>query len=388
MAAAVQRPELQHTVSFLETSWFGAPIIYDLDGDGRKELIGTLQFHLRMGREDEPARQDPVSTRVYAPAVVADLDKDGIAEIVVGSGSKITAYEWKQGKLSLKAGWPFDTSYGSSGVEVRSLAGADLDNNGTIEIIAATTQGGTGKPQVFVLSPNGTLYQPPGIAWTAWPRYNTATGTGNDADSNGPGNTGYGCYGLNIGVGNLDDDPELEIVVTFDNHQINVFNHDGVSLLASDYYSNRNSRYLNNRLNWGQMVRWFDPVIEAQQYHDHSGVYPSPDITPWCQWTASPCNVVDLTGDGHNEVVGVPNVEFGIDPYGGYPTTNFSVMVLEGSYGDGSRSARRLSGWENLPVIRCTAGPVGSLLPAAGHPGADDRRYHRRRTFRSPRVHE
>lgn len=349
LAAAVQSPVLRHTVSYLETSWFGAPIIYDLDGDGRKELIGTFSSIYVWDANMNLLQKSNSTARIYAPAVVADLDRDGIAEIVVASGNKITAYEWKSGKLSLKAGWPFDTSYGTAGVEVRSLAGADLDNNGTIEIIAANTQGGTGKPQVFVVSPNGTLYQPPGITWNAWPRYNTATGTGNDADSNGPGNRGYGCYGLNVGVGNLDDDPELEIVVTFDNHQINVFHHDGVSLLASDYYSNRNSPYVGNRLNWGQMIRWFDPVVESQHYHDHSGVYPTPDISPWCQWTASPCNVVDLNGDGHNEVLGAPNVEFGIDSYGGYLTTNFSVMVLEGSYGDGSRSARRLPGWENPP---------------------------------------
>ena len=32
-----------------------------------------------------------------------------------------------------------------------------------------------------------------------------------------------------------------------------------------------------------------------------------------------------------------------------YDTKHHSIMVLEGSYGDGSRSARRLPGWENLP---------------------------------------
>ncbi|HQQ61484.1 MAG TPA: VCBS repeat-containing protein [Kiritimatiellia bacterium] len=248
--------------------------------------------------------------------------------------------------MSIKAGWPY-RSYDGEGMspEVRSLAAADLDNDGTIEIVAANTQTDEGEPQVYVLSPNGTLYQPPGLAWQAWPRYNTATGPGNDADANGAGNHGYGCYGLNLGVGNLDDDPELEIVVTFDNHQVNVFDHDGVSHLASDYYRNRSTAYYNNRLNWGQMIRWFDPAVEAQHYHEHLGEWPSPEDTPWCQWTASPCNVVDLNDDGRNEVVGVPNIEWHIP----YETIHHSVMVLEGSYGDGSRSARRLTGWENPP---------------------------------------
>jgi len=350
-AAPVQLPVLRNTVTNLETSWFGAPAIYDLDGDGRKELITTFYSVSVWDSNLNLLNKTSSGNRIFAPAVVADLDRDGITEIVVGQGSKIIAYEWKNGKLSIKAGWPFDTAIaGSTTPEVRGLAAADLDNNGTIEIIASNTQTGTDKPQVYVLNPNGTLYQPPGLTWNAWPRYNTATGTGNDADSNGPGNHGYGCYGLNVGVGNLDDDPKLEIVVTFDNHQVNVFHHDGVSMLASDYYRNRNNSYLNNRLNWGQMIRWSDPVVESQHYHDHSGIYPTPDITPWCQWTASPCNVVDLNGDGHNEVVGVPNVELGMDPSGNnYQTIHYSVMALEGGYGDGSRSARRLAGWENLP---------------------------------------
>ncbi len=345
IAAPVQQPVLRYSVTNLQTSWFGAPTIYDLDGDGHRELISTFYSICVWDRNMNLLHQTAASTRIFAPAVVADLDKDGITEVVVGSGTEVTAYEWKNRQLSVKAGWPFDVSYGSSSCEVRSVAGGDLDNNGTIEIVASTTQTDTDKPQVIALSPNGTLYQPPGLSYNAWPRYNTATGPGNDADSNGPGNHGYGCYGLNVGIGNLDDDPELEIVVTFDNHQINVFHHDGVSLLASDYYRNRAAAYTGNRLNWGQMIRWFDPVVEAEQYHYHTNQWPSPSTTPWCQWTMSPCNIVDLNGDGRNEVVGVPNVEFGDV----YETIRYSVMVLEGSYGDGSRSACRLAGWENLP---------------------------------------
>ena len=350
-AAPVQRPELRHTVRWLETSWFGAPAIYDLDRDGRPELVGTYYsifvWDSEMNLLDEMPYETYHKGRVYAPAVVADLENDGITEIVVGgSQGMIAAYEWRNGHLSIKAGWPY-RSYDGAGMspEVRSLAGADLDHDGTIEIIAANTQTDEDEPQVYVLSLNGTLYQPPGIAWQAWPRYNTATGLGNDTDANGAGNHGYGCYGLNLGVGDLDDDPALEIVVTFDNHQINVFDHDGVSHLASDYYRNRATEYHDNRLNWGQMIRWFDPTVETQHYHEHLGSWPSPADTPWCQWTASPCNVVDLNGDGRNEVVGVPNVELHIP----YETIHHSVMALEGRYGDGSRSARRVAGWEYPP---------------------------------------
>ena len=350
-AAPVQRPQLLRQIDWLETSWFGSPAIYDLDNDGEKELIGTYYsifvWDKNFNRLDKMDYDEYHTSRIYAPAVIADLDGDNITEIVVGSSyGKVAAYEWKNGKLSIKSGWPV-TTYDGSGYdpEVRSLAAADLNHDGHIEIIAANTQIDSGEPQVYVLSPNGTMYQPPGISWPAWPRFNTLSGLGGDADVNGPGHRGYGCFGENLGIGNLDDDPELEIVVTFDDHQINVFNHDGISFLASSYFTNRHGDYSGNRLNWGQFIRWYDPVVEHNHYHLHEGTWPHPNEQKWLQWTSSPTSVVDVNGDGKNEVVGIPNVEMDVP----YDTKHHSVMVLEGNYGDGSRSARRLTGWENLP---------------------------------------
>jgi len=181
------------------------------------------------------------------------------------------------------------------------VAAGDLDHNGSIEVVATTTQTQPDGAQVFVFNPDGSLYQPPGLSFKAWPRYNTATGEGNDADVNGPGNHGYGCYGLNVGIGNLDDDPEEEIVITFDNHQINVFHHTGVSLPASPYFTNRSPTYLGNRLNWGQFIRWFDAEIEYNHYNLHTGTWPTPIRQKWLQWTQSPPSVADINGDQHKK---------------------------------------------------------------------------------------
>ena len=78
-----------------------------------------------------------------------------------------------------------------------------------------------------------------------------AVGQGNDADFNGVGNHGYGAYGENVGIGNLDDDPQLEIVVTFDNHQINVFNHDGTTLATPTISRTRRTSSSDGRMGWG-----------------------------------------------------------------------------------------------------------------------------------------
>lgn len=160
-------------------------------------------------------------------------------------------------------------------------------------MVVTTTQTDPAGAQVFAFSSDGKLFQPPGLGFAAWPRYNTQSGAGNDAGWNGLGNHGYGCYGENVGIGNIDDDPQLEILVTYDNHQINAFNFDGTSLLASDYYKNRESMYLNQRMGWGQFIRWADPAVEDKHYHQHLDPWPSVDTTMWLQFTASPSNVVD-----------------------------------------------------------------------------------------------
>ena len=360
-AAPVQTPQLLKQLKWTGTSWFGSPIIHNL-GEGQRKLIGTYysiyvwdsQFNLLDTAPSGP--NYPHEGRIYAPAVCADLDADGIYEVVVGSNKgKVAAYEWKNNRLSIKTGWPASACDAAQCPEVRGLAAGDLNGDGLIEIVATTTQT-AGGAQVFVYKSDGSLYQPAGLSFKAWPRYNTATGPGNDADANGAGNHGYGCYGLNVGIGNLNNDPFQEIVVTFDNHQINVFYHTGVSMLASDYFTNRHSAYSGNRLNWGQFIRWFDAQVEEDHYHLHEGPWPHPDSDKWLQWTQSPPNVADIDGDGQNEVICVSNVEKNVP----YDTKHHSIMVLEGLFGSGDRSARRLAGWETLPSS-------GYPLSRAGH---------------------
>jgi hypothetical protein len=293
-------------------------------------------------------RVDGGSGRVYAPHVVADLEGDGIAEVVYGKGHEVYAYEWIGGGLHLKGGWPVDTTTAGESPEVRGLAAGDLDGDSEIEVVATTTQTQSteeGGAQVFVFSSDGSAFQPSGLTYPAWPRYNNRSGEGGDADRNGQGHHGFGCYGLNVGIGNIDDDDELEILVTYDNHHIQAFDLDGVAIDASPWFSNRSSDYLGMPMTWGQFIRWADPQVEESHYHLHTGDWPHPSNEEWLQWTASPPNIVDLDGDGKNEVVGIPNVERNVP----YETQAYAVMVLEGAHGDGSRSAMRKSDWEQLP---------------------------------------
>jgi hypothetical protein len=85
----------------------------------------------------------------------------------------------------------------------------------------------------------------------------------------------------------------------------------------------------------------------------------------WLQWTASPPSVGDLDGDGHNEVIGVPNAEQK-EPY---ETQAYAFMVLDGAQGGGARSARRHKGFATLPLSSKPAvRPDGDWYPPSGIP--------------------
>ena len=354
---SVAEPLFVRNLSIGNTGWFSSPAVYDLDADGEKEIIapfydiaiwdaeGNLKY-----REERTHH----SGRVYAPSVIADLDGDGIIEIVVAAGDgSVAAYEWFDEKLHIKDGWPTTTCVAGTCFENRSLAADDLDGDGTIEVVVSSTLSqqpsgyeGT-NPHVFIFEPDGSIRK-------GWPRYDTRTEEGRDLkggpDANCYGHSGFGSYGLNIGIGTIDDDDDKEIIVTYDNHQIQAFNPDGTTLIADpSYFKRRGSECQNSSMSWGQFIRYRKPEVEENHYHLHQGEWPGPSWTMWLQWTNSPPSIGDINGDGLNEVIGVPWCEKDIP----YRTYHFAIMVLEGDYAaNNHRSARRLPGWEELPLTK------------------------------------
>jgi hypothetical protein len=362
----VRRPQFVRRIATGETGWFSSPGLVDLNGDGRLEIVAPFYSTFVFDANGHQlARKSATAGRVYAPEVVTDLEGDGVPDIVVGGTGSVAAYEFRHGGLHLKKGWPASVRSGGQTPEVRGMAAADLNHDGKVEVVTTTTNTSPTGAQVFVFNARGNRFQPTNGHHPAWPRYNRLKGRGNDLRFNKVGNHGYGAYGENVAIGNIDDDPGLEIITTFDNHQINAFNLDGTSILASKWFTNRESDAFGRRMGWGQFIRWADPRVERRHYHLHTGRWPSPAREAWLQWTASPPTVADLDGDGRNEVIGIPNVERHIP----YRTQGYAFMVLDGAYGDGHRSGRRHAGFETLrmsnhPVHR----PAGDWYPPSGIP--------------------
>ncbi|MBU2575970.1 S8 family serine peptidase, partial [Patescibacteria group bacterium] len=215
----------------------------DVDGDGELEIISgagggggpQVRIFNQQGQVEAQFFAYDSSFRGGVRVATADFDNDGIDEIVASAGaglsSEVRIFD-KQGNIK----WSFNvTADGlSGGITVNA---ADIDNDGEIEIITGT--GGGSLPMVQIFDKLGNRE----AQWMAYPEFfkggvNVAVG---DIDSDGElevvtaaGNGGgpqvrvfdakgnvEGQFfafedtfrgGANITVGNIDSDPEVEII--------------------------------------------------------------------------------------------------------------------------------------------------------------------------------
>src|SRR4051794_11431903 len=74
-SAAVSKPRFVRNIPTGETGWFSSPGLADLNGDGRLEIVAPFYSTLVYDANGRLLGKGTATKgRVYAPAVVADLD--------------------------------------------------------------------------------------------------------------------------------------------------------------------------------------------------------------------------------------------------------------------------------------------------------------------------
>ena len=278
-------------------SYRSAPVVTDLDGDGKLEVLnaaytlyvmdaatGAEKWRVNAGRDRATSDQDNVGGGiVFCDFKVLDIDADGSKEIVIAYGNGMVSVLDKNGNFK----WQVQPTTAS----IRSLAVDDLDGDGKMEVIVGA---GIEDPVcVWVYRCDGTLA--PG-----WPQLDASQ---NGSYQKSPAyitETAWsnGIYGNGITTGDLDGDGLPEIIVPTDTPFIDAYNYDGSLVKAS-------SSVYGGRA-WGKIALWEDYAEEKACKNEGWG-WPE-DLntraqTYWAQLASSGAVYTDVDGDGTSEVV-------------------------------------------------------------------------------------
>jgi hypothetical protein len=270
--SAVSAPALRATLpASWDENWFSSPAIFDIDNDGKNEIVASRHSVLYVWKSDgvmlwrAPVGENASSSnnhgsyRMYCSPVVGDLNNDRFGEIAICYDNKVAVYDHRG---SLLPGWP--ASFPNSSDEIRSIAACDLDRDQTCEILAIKTSDG---PVTAVWNLLGGMR--PG-----WPQVDHE------------GLNDFGGYNQNIGCADLDNNGLPDIVCTYDICHIGVMKSSGEPWKAHEMFS---GAYACN-------VPMFHDIAQAIQGWGADG-------NDRDEFTDSPPVFADMDNDGLPEIV-------------------------------------------------------------------------------------
>ncbi len=266
--------------TWCRTGWYASPAVADLDGDTIPEVIWTDYRVVVVNGEDGTDQwvvTSPGGGRGWPGVVVADLDNNSSLEIVTAHSDGYLGVLTAAG--SPLGGWPQRPTPGN---ELRSLAVGDVDNNGDLEILVCSTRN---SDQWFIYEHTGTVR-------AGWPVHSP------DSDSNG---YAAGCFNENVGLADLDGDSRAEMIGPNDSHYVVAFNDDGSPVRANILYGQVGGQ----NKPWARVGFHLSHQVDLRGYANCSAN--TPPLEPRPNFADSAPTLVDVNGDSVREIIIVGN---------------------------------------------------------------------------------
>lgn len=257
-----------------EEAWLGSAAVADLDGDGAQEIVVPRANALIAWSAAGELKWKTVAEggRIWASPVVAQFDGDPELEVAFAAREKVYLLDHTG---AIKPGFPVTWED-----ELRSLAAADIDGDGALDLAAAVARG-TPTDVVHAWRADGSpvLGFPP-----------------NAKGSSGCDDKCYlaGCYDQNLALGDLDADGKADLVVPHDNAYVSIHQGSGAAFDAADIFPATKT----------PGVRYLHALAEAMQ-----GYADDEQTALQAHFTNTPPTIADIDLDGTREILLLASVQ-------------------------------------------------------------------------------